>query len=129
MRRHAEEESRRKQIEARLRQEAQKLRDKMNSIDELINGLEHDNEEFEQEVEMLEASFEENRSNYKPPLEKLELMLQEWSAEELYTHDDLVKFATELWKSREEFEKELRATARGAELELKKIKATHERRE
>ena len=101
----------------------------MSSIDGLINGLERENEDFENEVGTIEASLESQRLGQKQPLEKLERMLHEWDDEERYTQDDIVKFANELWTTTADFERELRDSAKGFEIELKMAREQHTRRE
>ena len=56
-------------------------------------------------------------------------MLHEWDDEERYTQDDIVKFANELWTTTADFERELRDSAKGFEIELKMAREQHTRRE
>lgn len=68
-------------------------------------------DKFTKDVEELETQKETPH-----PLQKLQDLLDKWQKEELSTDEDLIKFASELWVTVADFEKDLKDSLKGHEI-------------
>ena len=108
-----------KEIEVQ-REEFQKIMDRVKVIDNLVEFMEdntdamaQDVEKFQKDVEDLEKTKETNH-----PLQKLTDLLDRWSRDEPHTQEDIIKFASELWMTLAEYEKDLKESVKGHEIIL-----------
>ena len=56
------------------------------------------------------------------PLQRLMVDLENWDQEMLPTKDEIMDYAHELWKTAQQFEKELQTSMKGHELEMQRLK-------
>ena len=71
------------------------------------------------EEHLIESSKQKAGRN---PGGEIKHMLTKWSNQQVYSDDDMTKYAGELWMSLQEFEKDMRETEFTLELENKHLK-------
>lgn len=91
-------------------------------LDKMMGTFENDNAQISTQIEALEKEKKIYNELEGQPLDKLQNLLEEWDKQELETKEDLMDYANELWKTAKEFEKELKGSMKGHELEMKKLK-------
>lgn len=94
----------------------------LDHIEKMMGTLENDNAQITYKIETVESEKKHYNSIDALPLEKLQNMLEDWDKQEISTKDELMDYAHELWKTASQFEKELRTSLKGHEMELKKVK-------
>jgi len=87
-----------------------------------MGTLENDNAQITNQIETCESQKRVDTGLEYQPLERLQNMLEEWDNQDMGTKDDITDYAHELWKTTEKFEKELKNSMKGHEIELKKHK-------
>jgi len=76
--------------------------------------------------EAIERDWKRNPSGGRIPGLKLGELLQKWGDEGFYTDDDHEAYGDELWLSLAQYERELRAEAKGHEKVLRRATRRHE---
>lgn len=69
---------------------------------------------FEHEFDALEKQARDQGLNQ--PLQKITDMLERWSREPIHTQDEVIKFATELWVSLADYEKDMKESVKGHQI-------------
>jgi hypothetical protein len=91
-------------------------------IEKLMGTFVNDTAQLSTQIEAIEKEKKTHIGLDGQPLEKLQNLLEEWDRQEIETKEDLTVYANELWKTAKEFDKELRGSLKGHELEMKKLK-------
>lgn len=94
----------------------------MTFIEKMMSTLENDEAMFSTQIETTAGTREDYVSPGNFPLEKLQFMLEDWDQEDLYTKDELMDYAHELWKTADQFEQELKNSLNVHEQEMKMVK-------
>ena len=76
--------------------------------------------------EAIEREWRRNPSGSRIPGLKLGELLQKWGDEGFYTDDELEAYGDELWLSLAQYERELRAEAKGHETAFHRATRAHE---
>ncbi|CAI2359557.1 unnamed protein product [Moneuplotes crassus] len=96
----------------------------MEYIDRMIDKMEHDSETIKLHIDHAKKERRELGGMESYPLERLQNMLHEWDNQDMCTKDEIMDYAHELWVTVGQFEKELKKSTKGHELELEKVKYT-----
>jgi hypothetical protein len=105
-----------------------KMKGGLDFIGRMMGSLENSNAQMASQIESVEGERKVYGGLESQPLEKLQAMLEEWEGQEMGTKDDIVDYAHELWKTAEQFEKELKNSMKGHEIEMKKLKFSYSTR-
>ena len=107
-----------KEVEA-INNEYKKIMDRVKNIDKIVDSMEDTTNELSQDVMAFELEYDSLEKEVKDaPLVKMTEMLEKWSKESIHTHDEIQKFAQELWVSLEEYEKDIKDGVQGHQMIL-----------
>lgn len=85
-----------------------RMKSGMNHIERMIDGWENDEAQFSTQIDTWAGEKKELSTNGSIPLERLQNMLEDWDKQDVWTKDELMEYAHELWKTAEQFENELK---------------------
>lgn len=105
--------------------QATELKERMENTKELLRNLEQSQLVFRHEVQRTELELldiEEQSDRKSIPGNAISHLLQKWAAEPVLTNEQIDKRAAELWKTKEQFEKELAADVEKSAVIIKKVK-------
>ena len=94
----------------------------MTHIEKMIDSWENDEAQFSTQIETTVGEKKDYLIPGNFPLEKLQHMLEEWDKQDIWTKEELMEYAHELWKTVEAFEQELKNSATVYDLHIKKLK-------
>lgn len=105
--------------------QAQEFKERMDQTKHLLKNLEMSQMHFKNEVNLAEAELNEielKTDKLPPPTTQINQMLTKWGKEPVLTNDQIDTRAAELWKTKEQFEKELAADVEKSAVIINRVK-------